>query len=165
MSKQREAYRGCLTGYGSTASAAKRDLDEQVDRALDAKNRPHIECRNGYVLTVCATPHGWERYVIHPDQIEAGNGKQPSLCFLGWCDRNEAIEGGRMHIAQLSWNFDCNDGQHLAQAGLSDAGQRDLMSWIKFQRSYREAKEAGKNDAEAFAIASNDPRYHQQQAA
>jgi hypothetical protein len=148
-------HRGNLTGHGRNKTAAKADLEEQINWLLE-QHGAAVEVRFGHVIIVTANPAAaaCEYTIIWPDDLyHHGKTKAATVC-VGNIDRAEAIQAARSHVAQAVWNPYCNDNQFLGHTGLDDRRSRDLADWIGWQRRYQAFKAAGKTDQEAFDLAS-----------
>jgi hypothetical protein len=149
------AHRGNLTGHGLNKTAAKADLEAQIDWLLEQTGAA-VEVRFGHVIIVAANPAAaaHEYTIIWPDDLyHHGKTKAATVC-VGNIDRAEAIQAARSHVAQAAWNPYCKDDQFIGQTGLDDRRSRDLADWIAWQPRYQTFKSAGKTDQEAFDLAS-----------
>jgi hypothetical protein len=148
-------HRGNLSGHGLNKTAAKVDLEAQIDWLLE-QHGAAVEVRFGHVIIVTTNPAAaaHEYTIIWPDDLyHHGKTKAATVC-VGNIDRAEAIQSARSHVAQAAWNPYCNDNQFLGHTGLDDRRSRDLADWIGWQRRYQTFKSAGKTDQEAFDLAS-----------
>jgi hypothetical protein len=149
------AHRGNLSGHGPNKTAAKADLEAQVDWLLE-QHGATVEVRFGHVIIVAANPAAaaHEYTIVWPDDLyHHGKTKAATVC-VGNSNRAEAIQAARSHVAQAVWNPYCNDNQFLGHTGLDDRRSHDLADWIGWQRRYQTFKSAGKTDQEAFNLAS-----------
>jgi hypothetical protein len=147
--------RGNLGGQGVNKTAAKADLEAQIDWLLQQTGAA-VEVRFGHVIIVAANSAAaaHEYTIIWPDDLyHHGKTKHATVC-VGNIDRAEAIQAARSHVAQAAWNPYCNDDQFIGQTGLEDCRSRDLADWIGWQRRYQTFKSAGKTDQEAFDLAN-----------
>jgi hypothetical protein len=148
-------HRGNLSGHGLNKTAAKVDLEAQIDWLLE-QHGAAVEVRFGHVIIVTTNPAAaaHEYTIIWPDDLyHHGKTKAATGC-VGNIDRAEAIQSARSHVAQAAWNPYCKDDQFIGQTGLDDRRCRDLADWIGWQRRYQAFKAAGKTDQEAFDLAS-----------
>jgi hypothetical protein len=147
------AVRGVLTGRGETKTAAKADLDAQIDWALRS-HEPFVESRYGHLIVIAATPAGWQSMVLDRARIAEHGTAHTATCLTGTQETREAvIESSRIHAAQLAWTHAADDDAHVAASGASAPGQADLRRWIDFQRSYKKHLDAGDSPARAHALA------------
>src|SRR6266851_8338416 len=94
-------HRGNLTGHGRNKTAAKADLEVQIDWLLE-QNGAAVEVRFGHVIIVAANPAAaaHEYTIIWPDDLyHHGKAKQATVC-VGEIDRAQAIQAARSHVAQ-----------------------------------------------------------------
>lgn len=159
MRKAKRVYvsRGSLTADGATKSEAKANLESMIDAACGMES-PIVEFWHGMVVIVAPSATGYYTAVINPAET-AEHGKR-RYCWTSHAlgeTFESALASTRMHAAHNAWHADIvDDAAFVAKSGLG-AKASDLASWIRFQRGYIAAKQAGMNDSDAFDAARHFP--------
>jgi hypothetical protein len=139
--------RGVLTGQGATKTEAKANLEGQIDWAI-AEDKLHVERRFDWLIVIARDNQGWTSKMVDmtaPHGTEFG-----SSCGQGPALFGKVLMESRLHAGQNAWRHEKNDAEHIAATGLDAQKERELASWIRFQRAYKAEKDNGATDAEAF---------------
>lgn len=141
------ARRGQVTGDGELPKIAQAHLEQNIDAALDrlTMGTQILTWRDHRVLVI-PTIYDWSYWI---DAFET------RYTVSGMQTMEDARTSAFYHLAQNLWNHDCQDDDAFcADIPISEPKQKEILSWIKWQRSYRAYREQGMSDTQAHAAAS-----------
>jgi hypothetical protein len=144
----KDAKRGCLTGSGPTMKDAKASLERQIDVALadETVYAPQVVTVHREQALVFRYPWGYAytMLAVKNGLVERSTG---SNSYNFDVPLREVLDGVRFHLAQNAWSPDVQDDAHfVAEALLSLKRNDELLSWVRWQRKYAEAKGWGATD-------------------
>ena len=147
-----------MEGEGETVTKAKQDAGRKIEQAVCGSYAPYLidlsEEIEGFVpMLIWREPrNGWGSAWLRPGFMH--------YTYLGLDQSFEQVKSEATYAAfQASWTLDWSDerSQYLADRYLSKSQAKEFMGWIDFQRRHALAREQGKSDTEAHAIACGLP--------
>jgi hypothetical protein len=106
--------------------------------------------KDEYICVIWREPqYGWVYRILKLDEIGTGQETLRPLVLAVW-DRRECERYARKHFAQYLYN-DERTGEDVI---LDEKDRKDHLSWVSWQRRYKEAMNQGKTDEEARLYAS-----------
>ena len=137
-----------VEGKGPTKRGAREDADRQIRQAFadNVDYTPSILSFRGNACLVWRSIGGYCSAMIYPDV----NGRIGSACYYSAdLTREKVLQSCRVNLAQLGWDGVEDSSPFLGGA----AEQDDFHRWVRFQRTYKVARDQGLGDVEAHRIA------------
>ena len=138
------ARRGRVVADGENAKHAAANLEIAVDKALDDLTiGTHIIRWQGHILVIAPTI--WNSWSYWIDDFS-----DSQYNCSGFATMEESRVNAFHHLAQNLWSLEMiDDIGFCAAIPINEQKQKEILSWIKWQRSYAANKAAGMSDTEA----------------